>query len=275
MLFIDLVVIGITVTCNNNDFGSWSWVPLSLLTELQVLLLHLDFVHSDLRLALLYFAAMPSIRIRGSAYSSLRDGPASANATPQPRPKIPVFLVNADPDTPTPPPGPPIPPRMQRSMPTLRDQALSSSESPQQSQVPPRRPRSGTTTSRIHTYVLHSARRYPRAGASDTESRISTERTVSPLLAVPQDGMVTMEGPQADVIVRSSGQPSRIGSALSLPDGNHENFFDMDDRTQGEVHHDDVVEHLDVIGESRLTFNIRNLPQLTSSQTPRLRQCRI
>ncbi|TFK75810.1 hypothetical protein BDN72DRAFT_885343 [Pluteus cervinus] len=53
-------------------------------------------------------------------------------------------------------------------------------------------------------------------------------------------GLTTMEGSQVDIVLRSEGEPGLIGSALSLPrsergvDGSQE-------------HHDDVVEHLDVI----------------------------
>lgn len=60
-----------------------------------------------------------------------------------------------------------------------------------------------------------------------------------------------MEGPQADIMVRSSvdGERGRIDSALSLPmshsgtDQGHIRNVDLDDN-----HHDDIVEHLDVIG---------------------------
>ncbi|KAF5387704.1 hypothetical protein D9615_000499 [Tricholomella constricta] len=181
---------------------------------------------------------MPSIRIRGSAYSTLRE----SSTSPQSRPLSTLFVSNeelaADSTTPT---GSPPPPRMRRSMPTLRGQPPDS-ESPDVAR-PSARPRSGTTTSRVHTYCIGSSRRYPRGPSTDNDSEISIEQTASPLLMVPRDGMVMMDGPQAEVIMRSNGEPGVIGSALSVTDS------DGDARRLllPSVHHDDVVEHLDVI----------------------------
>lgn len=66
------------------------------------------------------------------------------------------------------------------------------------------------------------------------ESRQSTQGRRSP---------VVIEGSQADVVVEGegTGEPGILGSALSLP---HSDLFD----TEEEHHHDDIVEHLDVIG---------------------------
>ncbi|KAF9008972.1 hypothetical protein BDQ17DRAFT_1422154 [Cyathus striatus] len=62
----------------------------------------------------------------------------------------------------------------------------------------------------------------------------------------PQDLMVTIEGSQADILVPSHLQPGRIESNLSLPqtpsDSQHPRLLEPDDH-----HHDDIVEHLDVI----------------------------
>ncbi|KAF8076500.1 hypothetical protein FPV67DRAFT_1664763 [Lyophyllum atratum] len=55
------------------------------------------------------------------------------------------------------------------------------------------------------------------------------------------NGMVILEGSQADIMLHSSGEPGVIGSALSLPDSEN------DDRLLSSDHHDDVVEHLDAI----------------------------
>jgi hypothetical protein len=53
-----------------------------------------------------------------------------------------------------------------------------------------------------------------------------------------------MEGPQAEVMMQSEEgrEPGIIGSALSLP------HTDLSDTPEEEHHHDDIVEHLDVIG---------------------------
>jgi hypothetical protein len=61
--------------------------------------------------------------------------------------------------------------------------------------------------------------------------------------SVAQPGMIELEGSQAGVLVHSDGQSGVIGSALSLSRA-HENAADGESH-----HHDDIVEHLDVIGE--------------------------
>lgn len=77
---------------------------------------------------------------------------------------------------------------------------------------------------------------------------MDSPRTTSPLRMVPHDGMVTMEGDQANVRITSDSDPGLIGSALSLPlsqdDPTHIRLVDA-----GGNHHDDIVEHLDVIGK--------------------------
>jgi len=57
--------------------------------------------------------------------------------------------------------------------------------------------------------------------------------------------MITLEGEQADVVVHSDGEPGAIGSALSLPRSSHGQSFQ--ELVENEHHHDDIVEHLDVI----------------------------
>ncbi|GLB33910.1 putative RNA pol II promoter Fmp27 protein [Lyophyllum shimeji] len=176
---------------------------------------------------------MPSIRIKSSPYATLRD-------SPRPTPLTTLFISNAEHAAgSTTPPGSPAPPRMQRSMPALRRQA---SESPQEPQ-PHARPRSGTTSSRIQSYLIGSSRRHLRGSISDGGSLISSERAASPLSAVPHDGILTLEGPQAELLIRSNGEPGVIGSALSLPKSEN----DPDPFLSSDIHHDDVVEHLDVI----------------------------
>ena len=59
--------------------------------------------------------------------------------------------------------------------------------------------------------------------------------------------MITLEGDQADVLVRSDGEPGIIGSALSLPHSTGGSFQNL---IEDEHHHDDIVEHLDVIGKT-------------------------
>jgi hypothetical protein len=182
---------------------------------------------------------MPSIRIKGTPYSSLRDHPT----TNEPRSLAEIFPTHG----PTLPSTNPVPPRMQRSMPTMREQSEPlSSTIPNTSQSPPRRPRAGTVSSRIHNHCMQSSLRFPRADSIDHDSQPSTSRTASPLL-VTHDGMVTMEGSQADIRMRSSGERGRIDSAMNLPTS-HIDAAHMRVVDSSGTHHDDIVEHLDVIG---------------------------
>lgn len=58
--------------------------------------------------------------------------------------------------------------------------------------------------------------------------------------------MVSLHGSQEDVVYRAQGtHPGRIGSALSLPNSEDSSY----DLNEDAHHHDDIVEHLDVIGE--------------------------
>jgi hypothetical protein len=107
------------------------------------------------------------------------------------------------------------------------------------------------STSKVHNHCMRQSQsmRLLQAPSSDRRSRTSyaeSRRTASPTHLVPHDGMVIMEGPQADVQVHSDGEPGLIGSALSLPHSQNLGGMRMED--DDEHHHDDIVEHLDVIG---------------------------
>lgn len=198
---------------------------------------------------------MPSIRIKGTPYASLRDAPA-AN---EPRSLAEIFPSNA-PGSPTPTNR--VPPRMQRSMPVMRETNDPSSTSPENSQS---RPRAGTMSSRIYNHVVQ---REQRAAPIDNGSQPSTSRTASPLL-VAHNGMVTMEGSQADIRIRASGERGRIDSAINLPnahlDATHMRLVDS-----SETHHDDIVEHLDVIGEFYVSLSIQDNNRLLLPSDPQV-----
>ncbi|KAJ7507925.1 hypothetical protein B0H11DRAFT_151014 [Mycena galericulata] len=89
-------------------------------------------------------------------------------------------------------------------------------------------------SSRIHSHLTGS-----RGRAS------SVFRPASPVSAGRSTPLSHHSGVQADILVRarSDGEPGLIGSALSLPDSRHEDSQTGDDLD----HHDDIVEHLDVI----------------------------
>ncbi|KAG6857078.1 hypothetical protein H0H87_009639, partial [Tephrocybe sp. NHM501043] len=98
---------------------------------------------------------MPSIRLKGSAYSTLRGSP---NPTPKSRHLTTLFVENAEAAHSTTASASPASPRMRRSMPTLR---LDVPEPEQEAFQRPTRPRSGTTSSRISTYISGGSGRYP------------------------------------------------------------------------------------------------------------------
>ncbi|KAG6831128.1 hypothetical protein H0H92_012553 [Tricholoma furcatifolium] len=175
---------------------------------------------------------MPSIRLRGT-YSSLRDSP-STSTTPRVEPLTTLFIANAETTDPNPSPHP----RIHRSMPTLRLEVPQSDSAPAAPEVPPRhgmRPRSGTTNSRISSYIMGNSRHYARSTTSDSGSEIGFQ---SPLLS-PRDALVTHEGPQAEVTLHTNEKPGVIESTLNLLDSESSSSLD--------VHHDDIVDHLDVI----------------------------
>jgi hypothetical protein len=108
-----------------------------------------------------------------------------------------------------------------------------------------RRPRAG---SRVSNHLLSKPSMRFSAAGSDARSHRSSVDAGTGFSGSPRGGMITLEGEQADVVVRSDGEPGAIGSALSLPHSTGgESFRDL---IGDGHHHDDIVEHLDVIGTS-------------------------
>ncbi|KAJ7180203.1 hypothetical protein C8R43DRAFT_392654 [Mycena crocata] len=92
--------------------------------------------------------------------------------------------------------------------------------------------------SKIHSHIAGSrGRAGSLASVLRTTSPESNGRSATPLSH--------HSGAQTDIVVRgrADGQPGLIGSALSLPDSQHE----ASQRGGDLDHHDDIVEHLDVI----------------------------
>jgi len=174
---------------------------------------------------------MPSIRLRANtAYSTLRDPHVSE------RPTLATLFAPHVEHLASGPSNGPAPPRMQRSMPTLRTQSPPLDVPPP---LPTGRLRSGTTTSRIQSYIS-SSRRYPRPAGADNDSRSSI---------VPIASSATME-------IDSEAQSSPIRSALGLHNSEDDfaNLRIANGSSESDLHHDEVVEHLDVIGEPQHPF---------------------
>lgn len=163
---------------------------------------------------------MPSVRVKSKAYIPVRD----------------VF-AQADPDDAQ---GsstirPSLLPRL--SQPTLRDLT-------QIATLPvPGRPRALTSASRVHAHcTLRNSR---QSGSLNTPSRSPS----SPLAALPpgdQPGEVRENNrPFGIRHIRSHGESGRAESSINLSHGGTEDYGEF---LGSDHHHDDVVEHLDVIG---------------------------
>ena len=185
---------------------------------------------------LLLYSPMPSVRLRaGSAYSTLRDPPVSK------RPSLAtVFAPHVESLAPTGPSNGPALPRMQRSLPTLRPQSPLLDVPPP---LPIGRSRSGTTTSRIQSYIS-SSRRYSRpAGLDDSRSSLVH-------IASPTTTDIDSEAPSSAI---------RSISGLRNSEDDFANLRRANGSLGSDLHHDEVVEHLDVIGEPRHPFcNLRH-----------------
>ncbi|KNZ81532.1 hypothetical protein J132_00498 [Termitomyces sp. J132] len=122
-------------------------------------------------------------------------------------------------------------------MPSLRPQPESDSEKTPH----PTRSRSGTTNCRISNYIAERSRQYSRSPASDGSSEPGLG-TSSPLLS-PHDTRITHDSPQAEVVDHTSGALGAVGSVISFVDSGN----DSDDSSSLNLHHDEIVDHLDVI----------------------------
>ncbi|KAL1747712.1 hypothetical protein HDZ31DRAFT_31309 [Schizophyllum fasciatum] len=175
---------------------------------------------------------MPSVRVRRSTYFNLND------ASPQPEPR-PLATIFSQPST--------IPGRrrahtLDGTADTSRHANVSQNSAGDSSQDDFRRTLFETTGSRVQSQCVKPPRR-PRF--SFVEGSPSASR--SPERRRPRSAgseMVTVEGASADVRLHAQGaDPSLIGSALSLT-STRQSANPFGDEQH---HHDDIVEHLDVI----------------------------
>ncbi|KAK7470537.1 hypothetical protein VKT23_001962 [Stygiomarasmius scandens] len=160
---------------------------------------------------------MPSVRVKRHQYSNLPDRPQTAGANEPPHTLASLFKRPSAQElgqagqlqsAPLPPP----PPRLD--------------------DLPPRSSRI-RSNSIIHDLCTKGSLRtplIPRRPRADSASESQHS----------QSGVVTLEGPVTNVqIAGDEGAPGILGSALSLPRNEDEEATDH--------HHDDIVEHLDVI----------------------------
>jgi len=167
---------------------------------------------------------MPSVRVKGRTYSNLEDVFLESN-TP---------AVDYDGSAHTSPQY--LLPRL--SLPVLQQDGPNPQPSP--SPLTPRRPRSSTTASRVHAHCTLSSRSSQVLNLAQDASPLYLSPTTYPAHLHPHRGETrTLDGPQTNVRISSHGEPGLVENSISSITG---------DDDQPEHHHDDVVEHLDVIG---------------------------
>lgn len=195
---------------------------------------------------------MPPIKVKGNAYSSLDDSniPEDYDIPPNTQPSISQqtpspLLLRITPNIST-----------RLSLPFLRgeppDVRLSAIAS-----TTPNRPRAATTASRIHAHCTSSAgiRSSQFWGAEQDVDSLqpgvpSPSPSRSPNVAYPQAGqLVTLEGMQTDLRISSRGEPGLIEHSINLSHTEEEDDVDH--------HHDDVVDHLDVIGTNYVSLFVK------------------
>ena len=107
----------------------------------------------------------------------------------------------------------------------------------------PGRPRALTSASRVHA---HCTLRNTRQSGS-----VNSHSPTSPLVPLPSTehpqpaGVRESNRPVGIRRIRSRGDSGRAESSINLSHGGNDDFWDFLNPDQ---HHDDVVEHLDVIG---------------------------
>jgi hypothetical protein len=186
-------------------------------------------------------STMPSVRIRRSKYATLDDA-GRVERPQEPRKRSSLFnLWTAQQAQPTPvdeaQPGPSRRPRSAGS-------PYNAADSGNGTAPPKLRARAG---SKVFDHIVTS-RRPPSPGPSDRRSASADSQRRQ---TDPEQGFITLEGPNTDVRVRNTGEPSMVGSVLSLSDlrGGPQSITSIDARAD-DHHHDHIVEHLDVIGMS-------------------------
>jgi len=154
---------------------------------------------------------MPSVRVRSKTYTPVHE----------------VF-VQADPSdvAEAPTEGPDHTPTPRFSL--LHDRTRTATLST------PGRPRAMTLSSRVHAHCT--------LGNSGS---INSRSPTSPVIPLPSEHPQPVEESNRPVGIRHT--PGRAESSINLSHGGSDNFWDSFNH-ESDHHHDDVVEHLDVIG---------------------------
>lgn len=206
----------------------------------------------------------PSVRVKTGDYAQIHDTPVPRNRRPS---VLELFTPGSSP--------PNLPSTFLSTSPPAASSGLHATID--DSNSPPRRGRSrGISVSQsLHSKISHhvlsetsnkGSRRNGtaarRRGQHESQSSLARSHLSSPLHSQDENGMMTLEGSQADVVVAADSEnPGRIGSALSFASEDAVHSIHSDDEEEDEYHHhDDIVEHLDAIGTSlSLSYSVRCL----------------
>ncbi|KAF5333456.1 hypothetical protein D9611_002429 [Ephemerocybe angulata] len=222
---------------------------------------------------------MPSIRIRNSQYSNIRevfDDQGSPATSPQPTAQTsPQFR-----DRPT---SLPVPPSSQ--------DALGDNDTPLISpislQAPNDRSRRRRSNSRVHSHVMSTysslSRAQQRSGFSSTDVLNPSSSPNTPQIQPQPPALArrpvleTIEGSQTKVAIAGQGSPGVLGRTFPerIPSRSSRHGDDDYDDNEDRHHHDDIVEHLDAIDPQVGAFaNLTNaansilLPPMGFSRKP-------
>lgn len=145
-----------------------------------------------------------------------------------------------------------------------RSEGTSQDDSPPAGQLSPRRRRSDTEvedTKFDNGSPYDSRRRFSKIEDSILSKKRSSnivrgQRSLEPLWRRPEslEGQV-LHGSQADIMVPGDGRPGRLESALSLTSTGEGEENPFHSSSESLNHDDDIVEHLEVIGESSQRTN--------------------
>ena len=202
---------------------------------------------------------MPSVRVKRQAgYTTLGDTLDVPNSDQPTRPRarsLAGLFAPASQQASTPPPVQDVPLTVQADHGRRRSHTVSNQQ--RGSAYEPSSPR--PTLGRVSSHIMSKTKApvastsedtthlgstfLSRAGRSLSSGSRHSQRTRS------RTSMISLEGAREDILIPADEghEPGRIGSALSLHSMNPDEPYD------DEHHHDDIVEHLDVIGAFLLT----------------------
>lgn len=183
---------------------------------------------------------MPSVRVKRGQYAFLddADAPLTLPAT-RPRSRSIAGIFSA------PAPGTPAPvPDSRGERP--RSHTINDAAPPQVGASRPPPPRTlRRPPSKIHDHILGIQRSpspaFQRIQVDAKRARANSSADAGSAVRRSEDGtdVISLSGSNENIVYHGdSGHPGRIGSALSLPE----------DERQALHHHDEIVDHLDVIG---------------------------